>query len=391
MRRTTLALALAALLVVAGCASVDVGDSPTPDAADTDVPESEGTTSETPIEKSDTPQEEGVYGRSISDGRSVAEIHASELEAAGSFTYRASAAFEVSDRARQVNRTVRVSGDELAVRTWSRWFDGRSYVDGNEAYSRIDRNGEVDTRRHAGSLGDASGYTGAAVDSLLASATFTYRKEGIIGDAEGSIYVATGEDVDIQSVENPFYDPAEIENVRLLLVINERGIIERLEYRETTVDGRRAVLDVEYVEIGSTDVARQGWVSDVRDGDTNDDQRLPKDITESFRTRAAAAELFGLVDGSSVVNGYDGFDAALVSGIVFRESGSSTDIELAFDQEAVADAEPEEYVVYRYDRETGELIPVDSQLAGQNTRRLSATRGVYMILHRPTYEGERNG
>jgi len=394
MRRTTLAVALAALLVLAGCADVEVGNSPTPTgvagggSTPTDAAGAEDTRTPT------TGPEAGLYGQVVEDGAAAASNHREALRTAGSFTYRGEVIFRDGDETVVVNRTARVGGggEVAASRTRGPTFDRRTYVDGSEVYRRHVRDGKVDTGSGSGGAGVLDRYYGQGLRSLLAAADLEYRKNTTAGGATGDLYVATGDAVRTDDRNLTYFDPDSVDEARLSVVFDGAGVVRSIQYRVRATDGRSVTLSVVYRNVGSTDRPGPDWVEAVRSGDTADDQRLPTSVTRSFVDRARAGELLALVEGEPMVAGFHAFERARASEVVFREDTAETNLVIPFTAATVPDSTDEEYHLYRFDPETGELQRVESSLnTASDEHSAAVTEGFYVVLHRPTYEGERNG
>jgi hypothetical protein len=393
MRRTALVVALAALLVLAGCADVDVNTSPT--AAPSDQPV--GTDSPAAATPADggTPTNEpdrGIYGGTIEDPAAAADAHEAALESAGSFTYHAAASFDLASSTSEVNRTARVTGggDVLTVATNAPTVARRTYVGGDEAYTWSDRDGSVDVDHEAGHAGNADRYFGGSIERLLAAANLTYRKETQAGGVTADLYTASTGEIALEDRAVSYFDPDAVDTASLSVAIGPNGVVRAVQYRVDAEDDRSVSLRVTYRSVGSTTQPSPEWLSEARSTEPGDQYVYLRSVDRAFVDRVRANHLFALVEGEPMVERFGAFEAALASGVTYREGQTADDVSVEFDDSAVSGSTDGEYQLYRYSESDGSLVRVESNLDG-DSRVGTVEDGYFLVLHRPTYEGERNG
>ena len=258
-------LAVAALLVLAGCSGAGPGGGPTNDdggaagAAGGDAP-------------SPTPTPTGPVYELPSSGDALAAAHDEALREAGSFT----AETNVTSRDGETGRTlsvvattaVDVEADTALMRATVGGADQTVYVaaDGT-AYQRT-TTGDTATYQRLEAAPDLTGFYELPVAPLVDRATLVHVGRDRVGGVAVSVYEVT----DLEALVTPgqvgsvgSVGVESLESFEVRLAIDDHGLVRDLYYHvEVDLDGatRAITMRVTYTDLGATAVERPDWVDE---------------------------------------------------------------------------------------------------------------------------------
>jgi hypothetical protein len=250
MRRRLAALAVVALVAVAGCA----GGLPGSDDAQ---PSNDGDPLyETPL-----------------DATAVADAHLDAVADAGSYTIQSNSTQEIPERNRTANSSSVVAGDlssdAVYTVTNARSRTVELYAFGNgTAYQRFVTGGEVQYRQAPGRVGNASQYARGTVARAVGLFEFSYAgTESADGE---TVHVYEAEGAGALNTSAPAFrqlNETNVDAVAATLRVREDGLVRSVAYDLTiTVQGTTQRIETvqRFVDVGSTDTAPPAWIDEAR-------------------------------------------------------------------------------------------------------------------------------
>lgn len=241
--RTTLALAVAGLALLAGC-----GAAPASDAA--------------------------PYGQSttMSD---VFDGNQQTLQSSTSFQYNVSTVIAGQGGpgqqvAQNVSTQVNLETGELYVRQrLGTRGEIEGYATGNgSAYRRVTSQGQTQVQQVDASAVNTTGYTRPSLNGLLAGLDYSYRGPVEQDGQTRYNYTATGDSLNLSQPQN--VGPFTSENVTAVesrLLVTDEGVIDSLTVDIVGSDGQntyRYHIALGYDEVGSTTITEPEWAAQAR-------------------------------------------------------------------------------------------------------------------------------
>lgn len=257
MRRTTATLAVAALLVLAGCSAGGGPGTTTGPAGDTT---GDGTTGEP------------LYDQPL-DASAVADAHLQSLRGAGSYTVESNATLERSSRNSTTDSRTVVRGDlesgAVYTRTGANQRSTERFAFANgTAYQRFDTGSDVQYRNVTGRVRPASEYARVTVETFVGLFDFSYAGTTTVDGRTVHVYEAAGASAVNSSAPTwGSLNESDIDAASATLHVREDGVVTRLGYDVTvTVDGtqQRVVTTQRFTAVGTTTVEPPAWIPEAR-------------------------------------------------------------------------------------------------------------------------------
>lgn len=246
MRRKLAALAVVALVVVAGC----TGGNPAADGS----------------------PEDPLYESPL-DAQTVTDAHVDALHDAGSFTIQSDATRELVDENQSTETSSVVRGDVTSGAVFSRTESSQQtvelYASGNgTAYQRFVVGNQTQYQDVSGQAGNASQYAHNTVSSLVGM--FEFSHTGTESTDDGTVHVYEAGSVDAVNTSSPAFAQVEasaIDEATATLRVRDDGVVVSAGYDVTiTVQNRTQRVDTtqQFTAVGDTDVAEPAWLDDAQ-------------------------------------------------------------------------------------------------------------------------------
>ncbi|MGB9965148.1 hypothetical protein [Halobacterium sp. CBA1126] len=253
MRKQIAAVAVAALLVFAGCSAGGDGGATT-------APETNGATADG----------EPVYDSPL-DAATVAENHESVVRDAGTFTLTTTLTQSQGDRSstRESSTALNVdSGAYFSNRTvGTRNVQQFGYGNGT-AFQRVTAGGQTQYMVLQQSP-NVSQLTSAQLSLFVGLFNFSHAGTESVDGTETDVYEASG--VEDLNESAPGFAGLDVENVSSIdahVRITDEGLVKQFGYSLTLSTGSSEAsvsTDQRYVDVGSTSVSEPAWLDDARE------------------------------------------------------------------------------------------------------------------------------
>ncbi|MFB6072743.1 MAG: hypothetical protein ABEJ88_07230 [Halobacterium sp.] len=255
MRRTLATLAVAALLVTAGCSAFGGGGT-------------DATTTSPPAGDAGDP----VYETPL-NASAVADEHLAALEAAGSYTVESTAVSESSARnaTRETNTVIRgdLGSGAVFTRTAARQqvVEGYAFANGT-GYQRFEMPDQTRYVNATGRLGNASQYARGTVASFVGLFEFSYA--GTTTENGQTVHVYEAEGASSLNTSAPAFASLNESNVKAAnatLHVRSDGVVVLASYDITvSLRGNTQRVDAtqRFTNVGSTDVSPPAWIPEAR-------------------------------------------------------------------------------------------------------------------------------
>lgn len=256
MRKQIAAIAVAALLVFAGCSAGGDG------GATTTAAETTGTTGG---------DASPVYESPL-DGQTVAENHEAIIRDAGTFTLVSTSNQTQGDQSFVVNSTTAVDMDsgEYFSRQETQGRSVEEYGYGNDTAFRKLSVASGETQYSVPEqTPNTSQLAGSQIASFVDAFALSHTGTEAVDGTETHVYEATG--VEELNESAPGFSEIDVENVTSIdaqVYVTDDGLVKRFAYSlsMSTDQGNVSLgVDQRYAEIGSTAVEQPPWLDDARE------------------------------------------------------------------------------------------------------------------------------
>lgn len=266
MRKQMAAIAVAALLVFAGCSAGGDGDATTAPPETTDVP-ADATTA------TDSGGDSPIYESPL-DATTVAENHESAIRDAGTFTLASTSNQSQGEQSRTVDSTVSVdlsSGEYFSQRdAGAQVVETYAYGNGT-TYQRLSFENQSRysiPQRTTNTSQLASGDIGSFVDAFQ----FDHVSTESVEDTETDVYEASGfEDLNQSADGFGGLDEENVTSIDARVYVADSGLVKQFEYSLViqTGNGEASIsIQQRYTDIGSTTVEQPPWLDEARENTT---------------------------------------------------------------------------------------------------------------------------
>lgn len=263
MRKQIAAIAVATLLVFAGCSAGGDGGGTTAAPETTDAPTDAATT--------EASGGDGPIYESPLEAATVATNHESVVREAGSFTLSSTSNQTQGDQSRSVESTVSAdlsSGAYLSTQDASgRLVETFGYGNGT-AYQRfvIDNESRYSVPPQTP---NASQLAGGSIESFVNAFQFDHTGTESVDGTDTDVYEASGfEDLNQSAEGFGELDEENVSNVNARVYVADSGLVKQFEYSLTvqTESGEVSIAIVQqYVDVGSTTVSEPPWIDEARE------------------------------------------------------------------------------------------------------------------------------
>jgi len=263
MRKQIAAIAVAALLVFAGCSAGGDGGTTTTAA------ETTGTTVD-----GDGDGETPVYESPL-DGATVAENHEAIVQDAGTFTLVSTSNQTQDDQSFVVNSSTQVdleSGEYYSNQeTQGRSVEQYSYGNGT-AYQNLSISSGETQYSVPEQTPNASDLAGSQIASFVDTFALSHAGTETVDGTETHVYEASGvEDLNESAPGFSDIDAGNITNVDAQVYVTDDGLVKRFVYSlalSTDQGNVSLAVDQQYVDVGSTTVEQPAWLDEARENTT---------------------------------------------------------------------------------------------------------------------------
>jgi hypothetical protein len=283
MSRPLLAAALAVLVLTSGCSFLSGGGTPTSDGATptptpTDSPTASPTATPSPT-PTPTPSQSfpaGYGADGVTDAGAAISGHADALVGHDSFIVTIDGTIATQDGTRQLRQlqSVNRSSDRglIAVNGTS-GIERTSYFDNGTRYLQVDPPGENNTRYN---VTDATieprGFTGAAFLAPVLT-NVTYGEVNVTENANGTFYSYSAASVNRSAFPvlfGPSVDPNNVTRFEAGVVVDEEGIVRRMNYRAVVERGNESFLveiELQAYSIDEVSISAPPWLDEAQQAD----------------------------------------------------------------------------------------------------------------------------
>lgn len=393
MSSRTIAICLAALVVLSGCSALGGGDAGTPGPSTDGAP---STATSTPTAgPTPTPVPEGRIEAPLENVRTATLVHVRALQDAGSFTYRSTQSTYVEsnpESGQSTSVTARIVVGEAArvVRNGS-GVTQRSYAAPDASYAvRTDGDGST---YFADAITGTSGeqYLDPALLDVATDFTFERAGETVVGGADVVEYRATSLDklAGDRSAEN-------VSSFDVSVYVADSGIVRGIDYRlAVDHEGRTYVLErnTRVTAVGETDAPEPGWVGRARSA--LESRELGQPTTRRVASSEARARLTVtapegartlrplLVRSENTIYLGGSVQSARISRIVEVTLPRGTEeATLELENDGTEDA-----AIYRYDWEHQSYVRVGGSVADDSVSVPIERGGVYVVIDESAWDG----
>lgn len=260
MRRQIAAVAVVALLLLAGC---NGGSAPS-------TPEDQMTTA-----PNETAQAGPIHETPL-DPTTVGDAHVEALADAGTFTVVSNATQSAANTTRETGSVVRGDLSTGAVSTHSesgqQTVDRYAFANGT-AYQRLAMGDRVQFQQADQQMGNATQYARSSVESFVTLFNFTYDGTQTVDGSTVHVYEAP--DAGSLNTSAPAFsqiNESMIDSANATLRVREDGVVTQATYEiSVTARGQSQTLTAtqEYRAIGETDVSPPAWIGDAQQNATS--------------------------------------------------------------------------------------------------------------------------
>lgn len=262
MRKQIATIAVAALLVFAGCSGGGGG------GATTTAPEATG---DAPTTTTAGAGGDAVYESPL-DAATVAENHESLVRDANTFTLRSTSNQSQGPQAITIESSIAAnleSGEYYSVQNASgQNVEVYSYGNGT-AYQRTSFAGGDAQYSVPRQTANTSQLAGAQVESFVNSFTFSHAGAESVDGTEADVYEASGvESLNESASGFSGLDTENVTSIDARVYITSEGLVKQFEYdlAVSTQNGEASIsVRQRYVDVGSTTVEAPAWLGEARE------------------------------------------------------------------------------------------------------------------------------
>ncbi|MFB6270113.1 MAG: hypothetical protein ABEH83_09225 [Halobacterium sp.] len=260
MRKQIAAIAVAALLVFAGCSAGGDGGATTAAPETTDAP-----TDTTATESSD----DGPVYESPLDAATVADNHESAIRDAGTFTLVSTSNQTQGGQSYTVTSTVAadVETGEFLTEQQAAGRVIEVYGFGNgTAYRRVERSSGETQYAVPPQTPNASQLAGGDIESFVKAFSFDHAGSETIDGTSTHVYEASG----VEDINESEFSNLDVENVSSIdagVYVTDDGLVKQFEYSMTvsTQNGDVSIsVRQRYTDVGSTTIEQPPWLDEAR-------------------------------------------------------------------------------------------------------------------------------